>query len=45
VLSQEWLSPQELDAIAREPLYVRAYHRTIIHHPTTHRAILKYLSD
>ena len=45
VLSQQWLSPQELDSFDREPLYVPVYHRTIIHHPTTHRAILDYLLE
>lgn len=45
VLSQHWLSPQEVDALAAEPLYVPAYHRTIVHHPTTHRAILDYLLE
>ena len=45
VLSQQMLSPQELDALAAEPLYVPVYHRRIIHHETTHRAILKYLLE
>jgi len=45
VLSQQWLSPQELDALAAEPLFVPVYHRRIIHHETTHRAILKYLLE
>ena len=45
VLSQQWLAPQERDALAREPLYVPGYHRTIVHHPTTHRAILDYLLE
>ena len=45
VLSQHWLSPQERDALAAEPLYIPVYHRTIIHHPTTHRAILDYLLE
>jgi hypothetical protein len=45
VLSQQWLSPYERDSLAREPLYVPAYHRTIVHHPTTHRAILDYLLE
>jgi hypothetical protein len=45
VLSQQWLSPQELEALTAEPLHVPAYHRTIINHSTTHRAILNYLLD
>ena len=45
VLSQQWLSPQERAALVAEPLYVPVYHRTIIHHPTTHRAILQYLLE
>jgi len=45
VLSQQWLSPQEREALVAEPLYVPAYHRTIVHHPTTHRAILDYLLE
>ena len=45
VLSQQWLSPQERDALAAEPLYVPVYHRRIVHHETTHREILKYLLE
>ena len=45
VLSQQWLSPQERDALVHEPLYVLSYHRTIVHHPTTHRVILDYLLE
>ncbi|NIM01890.1 MAG: hypothetical protein GTO30_06320 [Acidobacteria bacterium] len=45
VASQHWLSPQETASIVGDPLYVEAYHRTIVHHPTTHRAILDYLLE
>jgi hypothetical protein len=45
VLSQGWLSPQELEALAVEPLYVPAYHRTLIRHPTTQRAVMEFLLD
>lgn len=45
VLSQQWFSPQEREALAAEPLYVPVYHRTMIHHKTTHRAILRYLLE
>jgi hypothetical protein len=45
VLSQEWLSPQEIEAFAVKPLYVPAYHRTLIRHPVTQKALLGYLLD
>ena len=45
VLSQDWLSPQEIEAFAVEPLHVPAYHRTLIRHPTTQQAIMDFLLD
>jgi len=45
VASQHWLSPQETAALAHGTLYVPSYHRGIVHHVTTHRAILEYLLE
>jgi hypothetical protein len=43
--SQSWLSPQELDAFAREPAYVDAEHRKIVLSREAHLRILEFLLD
>jgi hypothetical protein len=45
VHSQQWLSPQETASLVHDTLYVPSYHRGIVHHATTHRAILAYLLE
>lgn len=45
LLSQAWLSPQEIEALDAEPLHVPAYHRTLIRHPATQRAIMEFLLE
>jgi hypothetical protein len=43
--SQIGMSPQELAALARPPVYVPEKHRDIIRHPATQRWILEFLAE
>ena len=43
--SQNWLSPQELAAVVRPPVFVPAGHRKIVLHPAAHRWILEFLLE
>jgi len=43
--SQMWLSPQERDAFAREPVFVDSSHRKIVLDTEAHRRILEFLLD
>lgn len=43
--SQDWLSPQELDAMAAPPLHIRGDHFAMILDPLAHERILDYLAE
>jgi hypothetical protein len=43
--SQDWLSPQERQALARPTVHVRAAHRELIGHPAAQRQILEFLLE
>jgi hypothetical protein len=43
--SQMWLSPQERDALAHEPVFVDTTHRKIVLDGEAHRRILEFLLD